>query len=82
MHDFTDVHPEMTRVTPSALTTAPVARLAIRDQEHACFERAWADPHTGTVICHCRAPRSEAIQRNHQRAGHLADHVYDVSVQT
>ena len=81
MPDFMDVHTGMTGLTPAALAAAHAADLAIQDEEHVRFERAWADPDSGTVFCLSQAPSAEAVQRIHERAGHPADHVYDVSVQ-
>lgn len=81
MPEFMDVHTGMVGVTPSALAAAHAADLAIQDEEQVRFVRAWADPHTGTVFCLSEAPSGEAVQRIHERAGHPADHVYDVSIQ-
>jgi hypothetical protein len=81
MADFMDVHTGMVGVTPAALAEAHAADLAIQDEEHVRFVRAWADPDSGTVFCLSQAPSAEAVQRIHQRAGHPADHVCDVPVQ-
>ena len=81
MPDFMDVHSGMVGVSPAALAEAHAADLAIQDQEQVSFVRAWADPVRGTVFCLSQAPSAEAVQRIHERAGHPADHVYDVSVQ-
>jgi hypothetical protein len=77
MPEFMDVHSGMVGVTPAALAAAHAADLAIQHEEHVDFVRAWADPDTGTVFCLSQAPSAEAVQRIHERAGH----VYDVSVQ-
>jgi anaerobic glycerol-3-phosphate dehydrogenase len=81
MPDFMDVHTGMAGLTPAALAAAHAADVAIQDEEQVTFLRAWADPESGTVFCLSQAPDAEAVQRIHQRAGHPADHVYDVSVQ-
>lgn len=81
MPEFMDVHSGMTGVTPEALAEAHHADLAIQDDEHVNFKRAWADPASGTVFCLSEAPSAEAVQRIHQRAGHPADAVYELSVQ-
>jgi hypothetical protein len=76
-----DVHSGMTGVTPEALNEAHQADLAIQDEEHVTFKHAWADPESGTVFCLSEAPSADAVQRIHERAGHPADHVYEVPVQ-
>ncbi|MEP7369258.1 MAG: nickel-binding protein [Dermatophilaceae bacterium] len=40
----------------------------------------WADPAAGVVFCFSEAPTAGAVQRIHERAGHPADAVYEVSV--
>lgn len=81
MPDFLDIHTGMVGVTPDVLAAAHAADLAIQDEEQVRFVRAWADPYSGTVFCLSEAPDREAVQRIHQRAGHPADHVYNVPVQ-
>lgn len=81
MPEYMDVHTGMVGVTPGALAAAHAADLTIQDEEHVRFVRAWADPDSGTVFCLSEAPSGEAVQRIHERAGHPADHVYDVSIQ-
>lgn len=56
--------------------------MAIQDDESVTFKRAWADPTTGVVFCLSEAPTAEAVQRIHERAGHPADTVHEVSVNT
>lgn len=81
MPEFMDVHTGMMGLTHAALVAAHETDLAIQGEEKVSFTRAWADPVSGTVFCLSEAPNAEAVQRVHQRAGHPADHVYDVSVQ-
>lgn len=81
MPEFMDVHTGMTGITTEALAEAHNADLAIQDEEQVNFKQAWADPETGTVFCLSEAPSAEAVQRIHERAGHRADHVYEVPVQ-
>jgi hypothetical protein len=80
MPEFIDVHTGMTGLTPADLAAAHQADLAIQDEEHVHFVRAWADPLTGTVFCLSEAPSAGAVQRVHTRAGHPADQVYPVPV--
>jgi hypothetical protein len=81
MAEFMDVHTTMKGVTPEALTEAHNADLAIQDEEQVTFKNAWADPESGMVFCLSEAPDADAVQRIHERAGHPADHIYQVSVQ-
>ena len=53
---------------------------AIRDDEGVNFMHAWAGPSSGVVFCLSEAPGAEVVQRIHQRAGHPADAVDEVSV--
>ena len=80
MPEFMDVHSGMAGVAQEALAQAHAADLAIQDDESVNFKRAWADPVTGVVFCLSEAPTAEAVQRIHERAGHPADAVYEVSV--
>jgi hypothetical protein len=81
MPEFMDVHTTMKGVTPEALTEAHNADLAIQDEEQVNFKHAWADPESGMVFCLSEAPDADAVQRIHERAGHPADHIYQVPVQ-
>lgn len=81
MPEFMDVHTQMRGVTAEALNEAHQADLAIQDDEGVNFKHAWADPTTGMVFCLSEAPSAEAVQKIHERAGHPADNVYEVSVQ-
>lgn len=81
MPEFMDVHTAMKGVTAEALNEAHNADLAIQDEEGVNFKHAWADPESGMVFCLSEAPNAEAVQRIHERAGHPADHIYEVPVQ-
>ena len=52
----------------------------IEGEEGVHFEKAWADPVTGTVYCLSEAPSAEAVQRIHARSGHPADEIHPVSL--
>ena len=45
------------------------------------FERAWLDPEYGKVFCLSTAPSKEAVMRAHERAGHPAAEVYEISIE-
>jgi len=81
MPEFMDVHTSMRGVTAEALAEAHNADLAIQDEEGVNFKHAWADPDSGMVFCLSEGPDAEAVQRIHERAGHPADKIYEVTVQ-
>ncbi|MEV8315391.1 SCO4226 family nickel-binding protein [Streptomyces sp. NPDC059900] len=78
MSRFMDVHHGMKDITAEQLKQAHQADLAIEKEEGVHFEKAWADPQSGTVYCLSEAPSAEAVQRIHERAGHPADEVHPV----
>ncbi|MGW2821521.1 SCO4226 family nickel-binding protein [Streptomyces sp. NPDC001443] len=78
MPRFMDIHHGMQGITADQLDAAHKADLAIEGEERVHFERAWADPATGTVYCLSEAPSAEAVQRVHERAGHKADEIHEV----
>ncbi|AVH57993.1 MULTISPECIES: SCO4226 family nickel-binding protein [Streptomyces] len=78
MTKFMDVHHGMTGITAEQLRQAHQADLAIEKEEGVHFERAWADPASGTVYCLSEAPSAEAVQRIHTRTGHTADEIHPV----
>ena len=80
MPEFMDVHTSMKGVTPEALHEAHQADLAIQGDENVNFKQAWADPNTGHVFCLSEAPSAEAVQRIHERAGHPADQIHEITV--
>ncbi len=77
---FMDVHVNMVGVTPEALQQAHQADLDIQGEEGVDFQQAWADPNTGHVFCLSEAPSAEAVKRIHERAGHPADEVHEITV--
>ncbi|GHG59729.1 SCO4226 family nickel-binding protein [Streptomyces griseocarneus] len=78
MTKFMDVHHDMRGVTEKQLQEAHRADLAVEREEGVHFERAWADPSSGTVYCLSEGPSKEAVQRVHTRAGHPADEIHPV----
>jgi hypothetical protein len=80
MAQFMDVHHGFEGITPEQLRQAHDADLAIEKDEGVHFEHAWADPSSGTVYCLSEAPSADAVQRIHERAGHRADEVHEVSL--
>ena len=80
MAQFMDVHEGFVGVTKAQLSEAHDADLAIEAEEGVHFERAWLDPESGKVFCLSTAPSREAVMRIHERAGHPADEVHELSV--
>ena len=78
MARYMDIHRGMKGITADQLKQAHEADLAIEKDEGVHFERAWADPESGTVYCLSEAPTAEAVQRVHERAGHKADEIRPV----
>lgn len=78
MPEFIDVHTGMAGLTAEGLAEAYAADLAIQDEEGVNFKKAWADPASGNIYCLSEAPSAEAVQRIHERAGHVADEIHPV----
>lgn len=77
---FMDVHTGMAGVTMEQLAEAHQADLDIQSDEGVNFEQAWADPKTGHVFCLSDAPNADAVRRIHERAGHPADEIHEITV--
>jgi Protein of unknown function (DUF4242) len=80
MAQFMDVHTNMPGVTAEALMEAHQADVDIQDEEGVTFQKAWGDPKTGHVFCLSDAPNAEAVQRIHERTGHPADQIHEITV--
>ena len=81
MPEYMDVHKGMQGITPDGLKEAHQADVDIQGDEGVDFKHAWADPTTGMVFCLSEAPSEDAVKRIHERTGHPADEIYEVSVQ-
>lgn len=81
MARFMDVHSGFTGVTADQLHDAHERDLELEAAEGVHFERAWLDPGSGKVFCLSSGPSKEAVQRVHEKAGHPADEIYEVSVE-
>jgi hypothetical protein len=75
---FMDVHYGMAGMTEKQFQEAHDADVAIQAEEGVTFEHAWADPDSGVIYCLSEAPNAEAVQRIHERSGHLADEIHPV----
>lgn len=80
MAQFMDVHHGMQGITADQLQQAHRADLEIENEEGVHFQRAWADPESGTVYCLSEAPSAQAVQRIHERTGHKADEIHAVTL--
>jgi len=80
MAEFMDVHTSMVGVTPEQLAAAHQADLDIYGDEGVNFKHAWADPKSGHVFCLSEAPDAAAVRRIHERAGHPADEIHEITV--
>jgi len=78
MAEFMDVHNHMHGLSAADLKAAHEADLALQGEEGVEFKKAWADPVSGKIFCLSEGPSAEAVQRVHERAGHLADEIYEV----
>jgi hypothetical protein len=81
MPEFMDVHNSMKGITPELLLEAHQADLDVQDTEGVNFKHAWGDPMTGKVFCLSEAPDAQAVLRIHEKTGHPADEIHEVSVQ-
>jgi hypothetical protein len=80
MPQFMDVHTGMIDVTDEQLAAAHQADLDIQADEGVNFTHAWADPKTGHVFCLSEGPSAEAVRRIHERAGHPATEIHEITV--
>ncbi|MBW1599542.1 SCO4226 family nickel-binding protein [Streptomyces sp. JJ38] len=80
MARFMDVHHGLTGITQEGLREAHEADLALEKDENVHFEKAWADPESGTVYCLSEGPSADAVQRVHERAGHPASEIHEVPI--
>jgi Protein of unknown function (DUF4242) len=78
---FMDVHVGFAGVTSDQLFEAHERDLELEAGEGVHFERAWLDPDSGQVFCLSSGPSKEAVQRVHEKAGHPADEIYEVSIE-
>ncbi len=77
---YMDVHNGFVGVTEAQLAVAHAADLAIEADEGVHFEHAWLDPVSGKVFCLSEGPSADAVRRIHERAGHPADEVHELTV--
>ncbi|CAL9406439.1 SCO4226 family nickel-binding protein [Streptomyces sp. enrichment culture] len=81
MGTYMDVHHGLEGITGEQLRAAHQADLDNEKKEGVHFERAWADPESGTVYCLSTGPSKEAVQRVHEIAGHRADEIHELRIE-
>jgi hypothetical protein len=82
MPRFMDVHHHMEGITPEALHEEHAKDLEHQQSEKGVrFIKAWADPKAGKVFCLSEGPDMNSVQRVHEKAGHRADEIYEVSIE-
>lgn len=62
------------------LAEAHQADVAIQGEEGVVFRQAWADPKSGHVFCLSEGPSADAVRRVHERSGHPADEIHEITV--
>jgi ferredoxin-NADP reductase len=80
MTQFMDVHHNMVGITAEGLKEAHDADVKHQTEEGVTFLSAWADPKEGIVYCLSEGPSAEAVQRVHERTGHPADEIHEMSL--
>jgi hypothetical protein len=78
---FMDIHNGFIGVTELQLREAVGRDLAVEAADGVHFEHAWLDAESGTVFCLSSGPSKEAVRRVHDRAGHPAQEIYELSVE-
>lgn len=78
---FMDVHSGFFGVTAQQLAEAHQRDLDIEGDEGVHYERAWLDPTSGKVFCLATGPSADAVRRVHERAGHPADEIYEITAE-
>ncbi|NUO58481.1 MAG: SCO4226 family nickel-binding protein [Hamadaea sp.] len=81
MPTFMDVHEGFVNATADDLRKAHEADLAIEGDEMVHFEKAWLDPVSGKAFCLSTGPDKGAVMRVHEKAGHAASEVYEISIE-
>jgi hypothetical protein len=81
MAHFMDVHEGFVGVTKDELAQAHDADLAIESEEGVHFEHTWVDAESGKAFCLSTGPGKDAVLRIHERTGHPAAEIYQLSAE-
>jgi len=82
MPTYMDIHDGFVGVNQEQFEEAHRRDLAVQDEEGVSYDHAWLDPDSGRAFCLVTGPTKEAVIRVHERAGHPASEVYELSIQT
>jgi len=82
MPTYMDVHDGFVGVNQEQFDEAHRRDVALQDEEGVSYDHAWLDPETGKAFCLVTGPNKEAVIRVHEKAGHPASQVYELSIQT
>lgn len=75
-----DVHEGFNGVSQEQVEEAHRHDLEVEASEGVHFKAWWADPTSGRIFCLSEGPNKEAVQRVHERAGHPAAEIFEVSL--
>lgn len=82
MPTYMDVHDGFVGLGQEQFDEAHRRDLEVQDEEGVSYDHAWLDPETGRAFCLITGPNKEAVSRVHQKAGHPANELYELSIQT
>ena len=82
MPTYMDVHDGFVGVNQAQFDEAHRRDLAVQGEEGVSYDHAWLDPETGKAFCLVTGPNKEAVIRVHEKAGHPASELYELSIQT
>ncbi|HSO94198.1 MAG TPA: DUF4242 domain-containing protein [Candidatus Dormibacteraeota bacterium] len=78
MPTYMDVHEGM-HVTPEQLAEAHQLDVEAQKGTGVVYKSYWLDSKAGKVFCLATGPSKEAVAAVHQKAGHPASELYEVS---
>jgi Protein of unknown function (DUF4242) len=82
MPTYMDVHDGFVGVSQEQFDDAHRRDLEVQGEEGVSYDHAWLDPETGRAFCLITGPNKEAVMRVHEKAGHPAKELYELSIQT
>jgi hypothetical protein len=82
MPTYMDVHDGFVGVSQEQFEEAHRRDLEVQGAEGVSYDHAWLDPATGRAFCLITGPNKEAVIRVHEKAGHPAKELYELSIQT
>jgi Protein of unknown function (DUF4242) len=82
MPTYMDVHDGFVGINQEQFDEAHRRDLEVQDEEGVSYDHAWLDPEAGRAFCLVTGPSKEAVIRVHERAGHPASEIYELTIQT